>query len=225
MLVTLLRTVILYAVVILGLRVMGKRQIGELQPSELVTTILISDIATIPIQDIKQPVINGVLAILALVCLEVTLSAVTLKWDGLRRLVDGKPTVVIRNGVPDQKAMRDLRLTVDDLMERLRGQQIFTLDQVACAIVETNGELSVLLRPEDQPATAGQVGAAGEGETLAAPVVCDGKVREEFFSAVGLTRHKLVSLLDEEGIAPDDLFLMTVDGQGKVALIKREKGR
>ena len=222
MLVTLFRTVILYAVVILGLRVMGKRQIGDMQPSELVTTILISDIATIPIQDIKQPVVNGVLAILTLVCLEVTLSAVMLKWDGLRRLVDGKPTVVIRDGRPDQRAMRALRLTVDDLLERLRQQQVFSLGEVACAIVETNGELSVLLKPDCQPATAGQIGAAGAGETLAAPVVCDGHVRQEFLQAAGLTRRQLTDLLDAQGVAPDDLFLMTVDGQGQVSLVRRE---
>lgn len=223
MLVTLVRTVLLYATVILGLRVMGKRQIGDMQPNELVTTILISDIATIPIQDIKQPVVNGVLAILALVCLEVTLSVVMLKWDGLRRVIDGRPTVVIRRGKPDQKAMRALRLTVDDLLERLRQQQVFSVEDVAFAIMETNGELSVLLKPGCQPATAAQVGAAAEDGGLPAPVVCDGKVREEFMAAVGLTRRQLAALLDEQGVAPDELFLMTVDGKGRVALVRREK--
>lgn len=222
MLVTLLRTVMLYATVILGLRVMGKRQIGDMQPNELVTTILISDIATIPIQDIKQPVINGVLAILTLVCLEVTLSVVMLKWDGLRRVIDGRPTVVIRRGEMDQKAMRALRLTVDDLLERLRQQQVFNVTDVACAIVETNGELSVLLKPEQQPATAGQIGVAGGDGSLPAPVICDGRLRDEFMDAVGMTRVQLRALLDEAGVAPDELFLMTVDEQGRMAVVRRE---
>ena len=221
MLVTLLRTVLLYVTVILGLRLMGKRQIGDMQPNELVTTILISDIATIPIQDIQQPVINGVLAILALVCLEVTLSVVMLKWDGLRRVVDGRPCVVVRHGRMDQRAMRALRLTVDDLLERLRQQQVFDLADVAFAVVETNGELSVLLEPGAQPATAAQVGAGPEA-ALPLPVVCDGRLREEFAGAVGLTRAGLRALLDEAGVAPDELFLMTVDEQGRVALVRRE---
>ena len=224
MLVILLRTAVLYAFVILGLRIMGKRQIGDMQPNELVTTLLISDIATIPIQDIKQPVINGMLAIFMLVCLEVVMSVVTMKWDPFRRLIDGRPTIVIRHGEMDQAAMKRLRLTVDDLMENLRQEQVFDIRTVAYAIVETNGHLSVMLKPEEQPVTAAQAGMTPPGGGLAVPVVCDGHMRDEFMESVGMTRQKLAELLDREGVGREELFLLTVDAEGNTAIVKKEEG-
>lgn len=225
MLVTLLRTVVLYAFVILGLRIMGKRQIGDMQPNELVTTLLISDIATIPIQDIKQPVINGMLAIFLLVCLEVVMSVVTMKWDPFRRIVDGRPTIVIRHGNMDQAAMKRLRLTVDDLMENLRQEQVFDPKTVEYAIVETNGHLSVMLKAEEQPVTAAQAGVRMSDHGLPVPIVCDGHLRDEFMQSVGMTRQDLLDLLDEKGIGQKDLFLMTVDTKGNAAIVKKEESR
>lgn len=222
MFVTICRTVLMYICVIAALRIMGKRQIGDLQPNELVTTILISDIATIPIQDIKQPAINGVLAIFLLVCLEVLLSVITLKSDRIRRLIDGRPTIIIRHGRVDQAAMKRLRLTVDDLLENLRQNQVFDVDQVEYAVVETNGNMSILLRPEYQPASAQQVGANATDTGIPVPVVCDGKMRDEFMNSVGMTRAKLKEILDQEGIGQEDVFLMTVDAQGGTVLINKE---
>ncbi len=222
MFVTICRTVLMYICVMAALRIMGKRQIGDLQPNELVTTILISEIATIPIQDIKQPAVNGVLAIFLLVCLEVLLSVITLKSDRIRRLIDGRPTIIIRHGRVDQAAMKRLRLTVDDLLENLRQNQVFDTAQVEYAVVETNGSLSVQLRPEYQPASAQQVGAKAVDTGFPVPVVCDGKMRDEFMQSVGMTRAELKAILDQEEIGQDEVFLMTVDAKGGRVIINKE---
>ena len=143
MFVTLIRSVILYFTVILSLRLMGKRQIGELQPGELVVTIMISECAAAPIQDLDRPALNGIIAIFCLVILEVLLSVATLKLPWARRVLDGSPTFIIKNGVIDQKAMKALRLTIDDISESLRQQGVFDIREVAFALVETGGKLSV----------------------------------------------------------------------------------
>lgn len=222
MFVTLCRTAILYLFVILGMRIMGKRQIGDMQPNELVTTILISEIATIPIQDIKQPVINGIIAILFLVSLEVLLSVVALKSDRIRRLIDGRPTIIIRHGKIDQTAMKKLRLTVDDLLESLRQEQVFAVEDVEYAIIETNGHMSVMLKPSKRPYTAGQAGAKLTDDGIQVPVICDGKLRDEFMRSVGMTESQLKKALRKSKVAQDDIFLMTVDANGKYKVVKKE---
>ncbi len=222
MLVTIFRTVVLYICVIIALRIMGKRQIGDLQPNELVTTILISEIATVPIQDIKQPVINGVVAIFLLVCLEVLLSFITLKSDRIRRVIDGRPSIIIRHGKVDQTAMKRLRLTVDDLLENLRQNQVFSIKEVEYAIIETNGSLSVLLCPDRQPATAKQVGVDTADAGIPVPVICDGKIRDEFMESVGMTRAHLNAILEGKRVDLEEVFIMTVDAKGGTVLIKKE---
>ena len=143
MLVTFIRTLILYVVIVFGVRLMGKRQLGELQPSELVVTILISNIATLPIEEAETPLFSGLLPILSLVTFEVIISAVNLRCRWLRRVFSGSPVVVIRNGEIDQKRLAELRFSVDDLMAQLRSNQIFAVDEVDFAVVETTGKLSV----------------------------------------------------------------------------------
>ncbi|MBO5020122.1 MAG: DUF421 domain-containing protein [Clostridia bacterium] len=132
---------------------MGKRQIGDMQPNELVITLLISEIAAIPLQDTSQPLLNGIVAIFMLVILEIVISVITLKNQYIRKIMNGKSIVVIKNGVIDQHAMKNVRMTVLDLIELLRGQNVFDISTVAFAVLEVNGNLSVLLKKENQPAT------------------------------------------------------------------------
>ncbi|NLB36806.1 MAG: DUF421 domain-containing protein, partial [Clostridiales bacterium] len=147
MFVTLLRVVIIYILVIVSVRLMGKRQIGEMQPTELVITILLSEVAALPIQDSSQPIINSIVAVLLLVSFEIINSILSLKIGKYRTLVQGNSLIVIRNGVIDQKQILRLRLTVDDLLESLREQGVFDIKDVEYAILETNGKISVLLKP------------------------------------------------------------------------------
>jgi len=176
---TLIRTIILYFTVIISIRLMGKRQIGELQPGELVITILISECAAAPIQDLNRPIINGIMAILALVILELLISAIALKWPLARRAIDGHPLIVIRDGIIDQKALKNLRLSVNDLMEELRIQGYFFIQDIAFAIVETNGKLSIMLKPEKQPANASMVNNVQPYNGLPSIVVNDGSYNQQ----------------------------------------------
>ena len=122
MLITFVRTAVLYIVVILCMRIMGKRQVGELQPSELVVTILISELASIPMQDLNRPVTNGIIAIFTLVILEIILSTLEMKIPFFKRLFSGTAAIVILDGKIDQKAMKRLRITLEDLQHGLRQQ-------------------------------------------------------------------------------------------------------
>ena len=147
------RTILLYFIIMLGLRLMGKRQIGELEPTELVLTMLISDLAAVPMQDFGIPLLNGVVPIVTLLALSMLLSYGCMRSIRLRRLVCGSPTTLIKDGILQQAAMRANRFTLDELIEALRSQGVTDLTTVKYAILETDGQLSVLLYPAEQPAT------------------------------------------------------------------------
>ena len=127
MLISIIRTILLYAFVILAVRLMGKRQMSDMQPSELVITMIVSDIASIPMQNTSQPLLSGVIPVAILVALEITASIIMMKWSGFRSLVCGKPVIVIKDGRILQSAMKKLRLTTEDLSVRLRQQGIFSI--------------------------------------------------------------------------------------------------
>ena len=221
MLITLIRTVVLYAAVVLCIRLMGKRQIGDMQPNELVVTILLSEIASLPIQDINQPVLIGVVSMLALVVLELLLSTLSLKLGKVRTLLNGRPTIIINDGKLDQQAMKRVRVSVDDLLSCLRQQGAFSVDEVRYAIIETNGQLSVMLREQYQPVTVGQAGVQPGGGGLAVPVVCDGRRQSEFMRLTGISENELTRQLQENGVTISEVFLMTIDAEGKAVVIRR----
>ena len=152
MAILLFRTLLVYVLIIGAMRLMGKKQLGELQPSELVSTILISNLASISIESPELPLIGSVVPVFIIVATEILLSALCVRSRRAAKLVSGSPRVIIRNGVIDQATLFDLRFTVDDLLEALRGKDVFELSDVAFAIVETNGSVSVLKKfPRDTP--------------------------------------------------------------------------
>ena len=157
---------ILYLLLIVGLRLSGKRQIGELEPIELVLTLLISDLASVPMQDFGIPLLNGVVPILALIALSTLFSCISLRNVRFRSLVCGEPALVIKNGQIRQEVMRHNRLTLDELMEELRGQGVLDINTVKYAVLETSGHLSVLLRADQQPLTARQMAVAVEDDVF-----------------------------------------------------------
>ena len=131
MAVTLIRATVLYAIIIFLIRLMGKRQIGELQPSELVITMLLSEIASIPMQDNTIPIVNSIVALFVLVAFEILTSAAGLKSYRLRSFLQGHPVIVIRDGKIDMKALKKLRMTVNDLLTALREKDVFEISQVS----------------------------------------------------------------------------------------------
>ena len=154
MLIIYFRAIILYIVIVFSIRLMGKRQLGELQPSEFVVAILISDIATLPVEDVNIPMIMGIVPILTIVCLDVFISALSLKSKKIRKIVCGSPKIVIKDGIIDQKVLKDLRFSIDDLIESLRAYNIFDVSDVQFAVVETTGSVSVYQKYDKQSVSA-----------------------------------------------------------------------
>ena len=177
MFITVYRTIILYIAVIISIRLMGKRQIGDMQPSDLVITLLISEIAAMPLQDTDQPILFAVSAIFTIVLIEILVSLVSLKSFAVRKMLSGSSAILIRDGVIDQKELKKVRMTVLDLVEMLRGQQVFDISTVSFAVLETGGSLSVLLKSKEQPATVGDIKVSKPPAELPLPVVSDGKIK------------------------------------------------
>lgn len=221
MIITITRTIILYIFVTLGIRLMGKRQIGEMQPNELVVTLLISEIAAIPLQDTSQPILNGVVAIFMLVILEILISVISMKSLFMRKIMNGKSAVIIKNGVIDQQMMKSVRMTVLDLVELLRGQDVFDISTVAFAVLEVNGNLSVLLKSSEQPATAADLNVKEDKALLPLPVISDGKIIKESLEAIGTDEGAVRKMLKGDNVS--DIFLMTMDRDGNHSIIKQRK--
>lgn len=222
MLITIYRTLILYIIVIISIRLMGKRQIGDMQPSELVVTLLISEIAAMPLQDTNQPIFFGVSSIFTLVAVELLISVIALKSFFVRKLLSGKSVILIKDGIIDQKELKRVRLTVLDLVELLRGQQVFDISTVSFAVLETGGSLSVLLKSKNQPATVEDLKVQKEPSRLPLPIISDGKILSESVTALGITRSEVVRRLAKKGIKPSQVFLMTLDKSGNADIIKKE---
>ena len=221
MITTIIRTIILYVFVTFAIRVMGKRQIGDMQPNELVITLLISEIVAIPLQDISQPILSGVVAIFMLIVLEIVMSVLSLKSVGVRKFMSGNSVVIINNGVVDQNAMRNVRMTVLDLIEQLRGQNVFDISTVAFAVLEVNGNLSVLLKSGDQPATAKDVGIKKESQTLPLPVISDGKILKDSLKALSITKEDVTKKLRANHFELNNVFLMTLDKHDNISIIRK----
>ncbi len=223
MLVIFLRTLILYAIVVIGMRIMGKRQIGELQPSELVTTLLISNIATLPIEESNVPLMAGIVPILTLMCFEVILSWFGMRSQKLRTLLSGSPRIIIRKGEIDQQEMTLLRYSVDDLMEQLRVNGIFDIQQVEMAVVETTGQLSVCKKAEHEAPTAKDLNIKIPAASPPVLVVCDGEFVQQGLQYCSITEEKARKLAKKQGRDIQDIFIMTCDPDLSVYIIPKDK--
>ena len=215
-----IRTIILYVLIIAGVRLMGKRQVGELEPSELVVSLLIADLAAVPMQDFGIPLLTGVIPIFTLLALTMILSVLTMKSTRLRVLLCGKPSIVVREGKPDQKEMRRNRFTVDELLEELRMNGYTDLTQIKYAILETNGKLSVLPYADQVPPTNKQMGVRVKDPGLPRVIISDGLVLNENLTAAGYDDAWLTRQLRKYRVhSPAHVFLMTVDELGDVYLV------
>ncbi len=222
MAVTLVRATILYIIVIFLIRLMGKRQIGELQPSELVVTILVSEIASIPMQDNSIPILNSVVALFALVAFEIFSSALGMKSPKIRAYIQGHPVIVIRNGAIDYKALKKLRMTVNDLVSALRQKDVFDFSQISYAIFETNGKISVLLKPEYRNSTAADVNVYPKDKGMPFAVICDGEIIEDMAKESGYDVSKIKKFALASKIPVEKIVIMSVDSEGIAYIEKRE---
>ncbi len=207
MIISFARTIILYFTVILAMRIMGKRQIGELQPFELVVTLMLSDLAAVPMQDTGIPLLSGLIPICALVILEIVLSFVSLKSGYARAFLLGRPAIIIRGGVLDEREMRRLRVNIDDVEDELRKKDIQSVSEVEIAIVETDGSISAFPK--------------SEGGSLPYTLISDGRVLSENLKKCGLSEEKLQKMLGDT--RPRDVFLATYTKKDGLTWQKKEK--
>ncbi len=223
MLTTLTRGFILYFVIMLAIRLMGKRQIGEMQPTELVVTILISEIAAIPLDSNDIPLINSVLTVLLLAGLSIITSVLTLHIPKFRTFFDGHPAIVINDGKLDQQKMKDLRLTVQDLMSAARQQGVFDISQVQYAIVETNGSVSIMPKSDYTPLTPKAANIQTPEEKLQHLIICDGKLIKTALEEAHLSQSSLEKHLKKEKVQTKDIMLLTYGGGKFSETIRKDK--
>lgn len=223
MLITLTRGLILYFVIMLAIRLMGKRQIGEMQPTELVVTILISEIAAIPLDNNDIPLINSILTVLLLASLSIITSVLTLHLPSFRSVFDGHPVIVINNGELNQQKMKDLRMTVQDLMSAARQQGVFDLSQIQYAIVETNGTVSIMQKSEFAPLTPKTAKAETPQEELQHLIICDGKLIKPALAEANLDQAKLCKYLKKENVKTSEVMMLTYDGNKFSQIVRKDK--
>ena len=217
------RTVILYLVLIAAMRVLGKRQIGQLEPSEFVVAMLIADLASIPMQNSGIPLLSGLVPILTVLGLELVLSGFALASVRFRRLLCGKPVILVENGRPIQQNLRQTRVTLDELSSHLRQKDVLDLSKVQYAILETDGNLSVFPFPEEAPAAAREAGIPVAKQNIPLTIIEDGFFSRDNLKKAGKDEKWLHSLLKKKKSAIRDTFLLTVDAAGQVNWIG--KGR
>ena len=223
MIISIIRTILLYCFIIFAIRLMGKRQISDMQPSELVVTLVISDIASLPMQNTSQPLLSGIIPVIVLVALEILTSVFMMKSKRFRRVICGSPVVVISDGKLLQKEMRRLRLTTDDLFALLRQQNIFSPEDVQYCIVETNGTVSVLEKPEKRKPTAEDFKISIPDSKLEAMVISDGILIETALPLCSQSKDSVENVLKKEKLRQSDVLIMTLDGLGNYNIILKEK--
>lgn len=223
MLVSVFRCVILYIAVVVSVRIMGKRQLGELQPSELVVTIMLSEFAALPLQDLNIPLIWGIVPMFLMVALELLMSFFTMKSMRFRAFCYGRPVILIYQGKLDQYNLLRTRVSVEDIMEAMRNNEILAIEDIQMAVLETNGTLSIIPKPEKAPPTANDLKVSvSKSGGIPAIIVMDGKPMLENMKLKNVDEEMLISILNGYQIKAEDVFVLTIDDRGKTNLIKRE---
>lgn len=217
MLVVFARTLILYIVVVLVMRFMGKRQIGQLQPFELAVAIMISELAAVPMQNTGIPIIYGIVPILTLLLAQVTMSFISLKNVQARALICGKPSVLIENGRIVEEQFRNELYTINDLLEQLRIKNVPNIADVEFAILETNGQLSVIPKSQKRPLNPEDVNIPTEYEGLPLDLVVDGNINADNLKKAGLSREWLMEELGKLGVGSiKNVLFANLDTAGKL---------
>lgn len=213
---TFIRVLILYLLVLITMRLMGKREIGQMQPFELVIAIMIADLASVPMADIGIPITNGIVPILALLFIQLLISIINVKSIWWRRIICGKPSILVYRGKIDEKLMKKEKFTINELQERLRQNNVFSLGDVEYAILETSGQLTVIQKPEKRNAIPEDFGITPEYEGIPYDLVIDGKVMHENLKAIGKDYNWLLKQVQKFKIRPEDALVVTYDGKAQI---------
>ncbi len=216
MLITFIRSIILYILVLVVMRLMGKREIGQLQPFELAIAIMIADLATIPMSEIGIPIINGIIPILGLLVMHLTISYINLKSVKLRGLICGKPSILIYRGKINEDIMIKERFTINELQERLRTNNISSISDVEYAILETSGQISVIEKPNKRNTKPEDFNIMPEYEGMSYDLVIDGVIMYENLKILNKDYKWLKNQINKFKIEPEDALLVTINGNNDI---------
>ena len=223
MLITFFRAVILYIFVLIVMRLMGKREIGQLQPFELAISIMIADLASTPMADAGIPISNGIIPILALLVMHLIISVLNIKSIRARQILCGRPSILIYRGKIDEKMLRRERFTVNELEERLRGNNIVNIGDVEYAILETSGQITVIQKPNKKNVTVEDLGIKKEYEGLTYDLVLDGKIMYDNLRILKKDFSWLKKQVNKFGIEPNQALIVTIDGKGEIFCQEKNK--
>ena len=223
MIITFVRSIILYVFVLLVMRLMGKREIGQLQPFELAISIMIADLASIPMTDIGIPIFNGIIPILGLLTMHLIISVINLKSMRAREIICGKPSILIYRGKINEKILKKERFTINELEERLRTDNVFNFGDVEYAILETSGQVTVIQKPEKRNTIPEDFNITPEYEGIPYDLVIDGKVMEKNLQQIGKDYNWLKKQAEKFKIKPEEALIITIDGKNQIFCQKSEK--
>ena len=222
MILSYIRTIILYLVLFFCIRLMGKRQIGQMEPSEFVVTMLVANLAAIPMQDEGLPLYGGLIPMLTVLGMELVLSGAMLRSIRLRKFLCGKPVILIENGRILQKNLRATRVTLDELTGHLREKDVLDIRSVQYAILETNGNLSVFPFPSEVPASAKEAGIHPKDRFLPVTVISDGQLLRQNLQYAARDESWVHQVLGEYRASIAGTWLLTVDKAGHVVWLGKE---
>lgn len=217
------RVSIIYVLVLGVMRLMGKREIGQMQPFELVIAIMIADLASVPMADTGIPIFNGIIPILTLLLFQLLISIINLKSVKLRAILCGKPRILIYRGRIDEKALQKEKITINELQERLRQTNIFSLGDVEYAILETNGQISVIQKPERRNTIPEDFNITPEYEGIPYDLVVDGKIMYKNLKQIGKDEIWLNKEVKKFKIKPEDALIVTFNGKGQIFCQEKER--
>ena len=226
MLISFVRTLILYSLVVIVMRVMGKRQISQLQPFELVVAIMLSELAAIPMQNTSIPLINGIIPIFTLLIAQVTFAYLSLKSETARKIICGSPSILIENGKILENELIKLRLSLTDLMEFLRMKNFANIADIEFAILETSGELSIIPKSQKRPVTPEDLQLSTEYEGLPQILIIDGNVDHKSLAKANLDMNWLQNELNKFNIKnTKDVLFASLDTSGKLYFQLKNKAK
>jgi uncharacterized membrane protein YcaP (DUF421 family) len=205
------------------MRLMGKREIGQLQPFELVIAMMIADLASIPLSEWGIPISNGIIPILGLLVMHLIISVINMKSIKMRELICGKPSILIYRGKIDEKVLKKERFTINELEERLRGNNITNIGDVEYAILETSGQMTVIQKPNKRNVIPEDLGIMPDYEGIPYDLVIDGIIMEDNLNRIGKNYEWLKKATDKFGIKPEEALIITLDGKGQIFCQKKEK--
>lgn len=211
------KTAIIYFFAMFAMRLMGKRQAGELQPFELVIAVMIADVASTPMNSSGVPITFGIVPIIMLLLLHNLISFVTMKSEKARAFISGRPSIIIHKGVINEKELKKLNYNFSDLFEQLRTKNVMSIGDVHYAVLETNGELSVMLKPQKRNLTPEDMNLNPQNPGFCYDVILDGKLKKENLETLGFRENDLRAFLLSKNIKEfKDVLVATSDETGSV---------